>query len=97
MTPKEEQWLAEYHRREAGDRIKGLYRTLWFWGVFAIIWLVLLFAEPDHKFNFSDCAFLMVIIFNSSNAVREITRNKRIVAGEKPAEPKKDSTQSREL
>lgn len=88
MTPKEEQWLVKYHRREAKDRIKGLYRALWFWGVFAIVWLIILFAEPEHKFNFSDSAFLMVIIFNSSNTIREIIRNKRIVAGENPEETK---------
>lgn len=86
MTPKEEQWLAEYRRREAKDRIKGLYISLWFWGAFTIIWLIILFAEPEHKFNFSDSAFLMVIIFNSTNTIREIIRNKRFAAGKNPKE-----------
>lgn len=82
MKPKEEQWLAEYRRREAKDRIKGLYISLWSWGAFTIIWLIILFTEPEEKLNFTDYTLLMVIIFSGSNALREIIRNKRIAAGE---------------
>lgn len=81
----------KYHRREAKGRIKGLYRALWFWGAFAIIWLIILFAEPEDKLNFTDYTLLMVIIFNSTNTIREIIRNKRIAAGENPAETKEHS------
>lgn len=98
MTPKEEQWLAEFNRREAKQRIRGLYRSLWFWGALAVIWLIILFSEPDNKFDFSDSLFLMVIILNGGNAIREIIRNKRIIAGEKPAAVKEqDSTESAKL
>lgn len=96
MTPNEEQWLAEYHRREAKDRIKGLYRALWSWGAIAIVWLIILITEPEYKLDFADYSLLLVIIFNCSNAVREIIRNKRIAAGEKPAKTR-ESTESRKL
>ena len=86
MTPDETKWLAEHNRREARKRIKGLYRALLFWGVFAIVWLVILFSEPDKKFSLTDSLFLMTIVINGFYAVRELIRNKRIVAGNNPAE-----------
>ena len=86
MTPNEEKWLVEYRQREAEDKIKGLYRALIFWSVFAIIWLTILFSMPKGKFGITDSLFLMVIIINSANVIRELIRNKRIASGEKSAE-----------
>lgn len=86
MTPDETKWLAGHNRREARERIKRLYRALLFWGVFAIVWLVILFSEPDKKFSLTDSLLLMMIVINGFYAVREHIRNKRIVAGNNPAE-----------
>lgn len=80
MTPKEEKWLAEYKRQEARQRIKMLYRTLIFWGVFTIVCLIIQFSYPEEKFSFSNSLILLMIIINVGNAIREIIRNKRIAA-----------------
>lgn len=87
MTPKEEKWLAEYNRREARQRIKGLYRALALWGAFAIIWLTVLFSMPKSKFDITDSLFLMTIIVSVANIIRELIRNKRIAADRDAEEP----------
>ena len=84
MTPKEEKWLAEYRRREAAEAAKMQRRALWFWGMFAVVCLAVRFSEPDKKFSFWDSLFLMMIVINVFNTVRELIRNRRIAAGEKP-------------
>lgn len=85
MTPKEEQWLAEYHRQEARQRVKRYCIILGFWCVIAVIWLIYLFWEPDRRFSFIDSLFLMTILINGVNAVKEILDGKRIASGRKSA------------
>lgn len=86
MTPREEQWLAEHNRREAQNRIKWQYRALVFWGAVALIWLVIRFSEPEKEFHITDYLFILMIVINSANAIREIIRNKRIAADRPRAE-----------
>ena len=90
MTSQEEKWLTEYNRREAAHRIKGLYRALVLWGLFTIVCLAVRLSEPDKKFSFWDSLFLMMIVINVFYTIRELVRNKRIVAGGNPAETEDD-------
>lgn len=57
-----------------------------FWGAVALIWLVIRFSEPEKGFRITDYLFIMMIVINSANAIREIIHNKRIAAGQRRAE-----------
>lgn len=83
MTPKEEQWLAEYHRQEAQKQAKRGYLALGCWCLLAIAWLICLFTAPDRKFSFTDSLFLITIIINCAAAVKQVMKGRRIAAGRK--------------